>query len=456
MSTPTHDPAQTRSRTKLRRAAAAGMAGTTLEYYDFAIYGLAAALVFGPVFFPSADPTVGVLASFATFGVGFLARPLGGIVFGHLGDRLGRKNILVVTVLMMGLSTVLIGCLPGHDAIGYWGAVLLVVLRLVQGFAYGGEQSGAIIMVAEHAGERRRGLFSTLPGAGLSLGLILGNLAFLAVGQMGQEALMSWGWRIPFWAGGVLVIVGLVIRRTVAESPEFERLKADRQVARSPIVDLVRTQPVELLLAVGVQVGVAVSAYLAITYSLSYAKTQGVPGSLPLIGLLVASALHLVLLPLTGGISDRIGRLPVHITGVLLVAATGVVFLPVVGSGSAGLVIGAYVLFYGIGWGTLTGAFPSMLAESFAPAVSYSGLSVAMQVGNIIGGFTPFVAVLVVSAWGISALGIGVTVIVLLSGVSAAALVRRTARTRPGDEVRSEARHGGLSGAVAAGSEVDQ
>ncbi|QJY48867.1 MFS transporter [Pseudonocardia broussonetiae] len=451
MSAPAQDQAQARSRPKMRRAAAAGMAGTMLEYYDFAIYGLAAALVFGPVFFPSTDPAVGVLASFATFGVGFLARPLGGIVFGHLGDRMGRKNILVVTVLMMGLSTVLIGCLPGYDSIGYWGAALLVALRLVQGFAFGGEQSGAILMVAEHAGEGRRGLFSALPGAGLSLGLILGNLAFLAVGQLGQEALLAWGWRIPFWAGGVLVIVGLLIRRTVAESPEFERLKASRQVSRSPILELVRTHPVEILFAVGVQVGVAVTAYIAIAYSLSFAKLQGVPGSLPLIGVLVASALHLVLLPLAGGLSDRIGRLPVHATGVLVLAVMGVLFLPMIAGGTPGLVIGAYVLFYGLGWGVLTGAFPSMLAESFDPAVSYSGLSVAMQLGNIVGGFTPFVATLVVTAWGTGALGIGVTVIVLLSGVSAAALVRRTARRRPGGTAGTGARS--VPGAVAAGAE---
>lgn len=423
-----HDPAQERSRSKMRRAAVAGTAGTMLEYYDFAIYGLAAALVFGPLFFPSADPTVGVLASFATFGVGFLARPLGGIVFGHLGDRMGRKNILVVTVVMMGVSTVLIGCLPGYDSIGYWGAALLVGLRLVQGFAYGGEQSGAILMVAEHAGTERRGLYSALPGTGLSLGLILGNLAFLAVGQMGEEALQSWGWRIPFWAGGILVIVGVLIRRTVAESPEFERLKAARGVSRSPIIELVRTHPVELLLAIGVQVGVAVSAYIVITYSLSYAKLTGVPSALPLIGVLVASALHLVLVPAAGALSDRVGRLPVHATGVLIIAVMALLLLPMIGSGTAGLVIGAYLLFYGVGWAVLTGAFPAMLSESFDPAVSYSGLSMAMQLGNIIGGFTPFAATLVVSTWGTSALGILVTVIVLLSGVSAAFLVRRTGR----------------------------
>ncbi|MET0457218.1 MAG: MFS transporter [Mycobacterium sp.] len=433
-----HDPAQERSRPKMRRAAIAGAAGTTLEYYDFAIYGLAAALVFGPVFFPSTDPAVGVLASFATFGVGFLARPLGGIVFGHLGDRMGRKRILVVTVVMMGLSTVLIGCLPGYDSIGYWGATFLVGLRLVQGFAYGGEQSGAILMVAEHASPQRRGLYSALPGTGLSLGLILGNLAFLAAGQMGEEALLEWGWRVPFWAGGILVIVGIVIRRTVAESPEFERLKATRQVARSPIIELVRTHPVELLLAIGVQVGVAVSAYLAIAYSLSFAKLAGVPSTLPLIGLLAASALHLALIPAAGALSDRIGRLPVHATGVLVIAVMALLLLPMIDRGTAGFVIGAYVLFYGIGWAVLTGAFPSMLSESFDPAVSYSGLSLAMQLGNVIGGFTPFAATLVVRAWGTTALGIMVTVIILFSGVSAAALVHRTGRhgtgpTRTGD-----------------------
>ncbi|WP_275691323.1 MFS transporter [Pseudonocardia broussonetiae] len=413
-----------------RRAAAASLGGTMLEYYDFAIYGLAAALVFGPVFFPSADPTLGVLASFATFGVGFLARPLGGIVFGHLGDRLGRKNVLVTTMLMMGVSTVLIGCLPGHDSIGYWGAVLLVVLRLVQGFAFGGEQPGAILLVSEHAAEGRRGLFASLPGAGVSSGLVLGNLAFLAVNNvMDPVAVQTWGWRIPFWAGGVLVVVGLLIRFGLAETPDFEKSRANDQVSRSPVREVIRTHPSQILLAGGVQAGQAVASYITVVYSLAYAREHGVPAALPLLGIILSGVLHLALVPAAGALSDRFGRLPTYLAGAVFIAVTALFFFPMVGSGSAVLVISAYLLLFGIGWAVITGVYPAMLAEAFATKVSYSGLSLGMQLGVVVGGLTPFAATLVATLPnGSTLLGIGLSVVVLLSGWCAAALVRRTPR----------------------------
>ena len=422
---PSHSPKQT------RRAAAASLGGTLLEYYDFAIYGLAAALVFGPVFFPSADPTVGVLASFATFGVGFLARPLGGIVFGHFGDRLGRKNVLVTTMLIMGVSTVLIGCLPGYDSIGHWGAVLLVLLRLAQGFAFGGEQPGAVLLVAEHASAGRRGLFASLPGVGVSFGLVLGNLAFLAVSTtMDPAAVQTWGWRIPFWAGGLLVVVGLLVRFGLAETPDFEQNKANAQVSASPLRDVVRTHPTQILLAGGVQAGQAVASYITVVYSLAYAREHDVPAALPLLGIILSGVLHLALVPAAGALSDRFGRLPTYLAGAVFIAVTALFVLPMIATGSAVLVLSAYLLLFGIGWAVITGVYPVMLAEAFATKVSYSGLSLGMQLGVVIGGLTPFVATLVATAPnGPTMLSIGLAVVVLLSAWCAAAIVRRTTRS---------------------------
>lgn len=415
-----------------RRAAAASLGGSILEYYDFAIYGLAAALVFGKVFFPSVDPTLGVLASFATFGVGFLARPLGGIVFGHLGDRLGRKNVLVTTMLIMGVSTVLIGCLPGHGSIGYWGAALLVLLRLAQGFAFAGEQAGAVLLVAEHATEGRRGLFASLPGAGVSVGLVLGNLAFLAVSNtMDPAALQAWGWRIPFWAGGLLVLIGLLIRSGLAETPDFERNKANDQVPASPLREVIRTHPVQILLAGGVQSGQAVASYITVVYSLAYAREHGVPASLPLLGIILSGALHLALVPAAGALSDRFGRLPTYLAGAVVIAISVLFFFPMIGSGSPALVICAYLLLFGIGWAVITGVYPVMLAEAFATKVSYSGVSLGMQLGVVIGGLTPFAATLVATLPnGSMLLSIGLSVVVLLSGWCAVAIVRRTRQAR--------------------------
>ncbi|GAA2862566.1 MFS transporter [Pseudonocardia halophobica] len=407
-----------------RRVAVASIVGTTMEFYDFTIYGLASALVFGDVFFPAVSPSVGVLSSFATFGVGFLARPLGGILFGHLGDRIGRKKVLVATLLMMGGATVLIGCLPSFGTIGFWAPTLLVLLRLAQGLAYGGEWGGAVLMSFEHVPPQRRGFFASLPQTGLSAGSILGNLAFLLVALLPDPQLQSWGWRIPFWLGAVLVVIGLVVRRRVEESPEFRRTVEADDVPAAPLRAVIRSHPRQILLAAGVMAGISVGTYVTITYSISFAGGLGVEHWKVLLAILVSNVLQLVMVPLAGALSDRYGRRAVFLTGIAVWALLSLGFLPAVSTGLLPVVLVAYLVPYGIGYALTQGPTPAMFAEAFDSRVGYSGISLGFQLGNLVGGFAPFLAALVYEAVGEAVLGVCVCVLLLLAGVSASALVR--------------------------------
>ena len=426
-----------------RRAGAASVAGTVLEYYDFAIYGLAAALVFGPVFFPTASPTVGLLSAFATFGVGFVARPLGGILFGHLGDRIGRKNVLSTTLVIMGTATVLIGCLPGYTTIGYWAPALLVALRLLQGLAFGGELGGAVLLASEHADPRRRGFYSSLPNAGISVGLLLGNLAFLAISRMEPAALLSWGWRIPFWAGALLVVIGWASRRSIAESPEFQRNKAAANLPSKPLVEVLRDSRRQVLLAAGIVAGISSSAYAIITYSLSFAKQASVPSWQPLVGILAASALHMLWIPFAGALSDRFGRVPVFVSGTVAMAAIFPFFFSLLTSGSTSAVLLVYLVLFGAAYGAGVAVYPVLLTEAFRTRVAYSGISLGMQLGNIVGGFTPFLATLVVAGPGASVLGLCLGLLALISAGCAIGIARVSRRgpageIPPSDDDRSE------------------
>ena len=405
MSTHSPNSAQTTDKAREKRKAAVGsVAGTTLEYYDFTIYGLASALVFSKVFFPDLDPILGTLSSFATFGVGFLARPLGGIIFGHIGDRLGRKNVLIATLLIMGTSTFLIGCLPTYDAIGLWAPAILVVLRLVQGLAYGGEWSGAVLMSAEHAETTQRGLYASLPNAGLAIGGIIGNLVFLVIALFGTEALLGWAWRIPFLAGAVLVIVGFALRRGVSESPEFELIEERGEVSKRPLIEALRNYPLQILLIVIIVGGIAISGYIVVTFSLSYATGIGISPSMILTATLISLAVQVFVIPVAGHLSDRFGRGRVYIIGALALAALMMVFFPLITSGSAALIILAYLIPYGVAYSFPQAIYPALFTESFDPRVGYTGMAFGRELGIIIGGLTPFFATLIVSAAGTFAL----------------------------------------------------
>jgi metabolite-proton symporter len=387
-----------------RRVALASAIGTTIEWYDFFIYGTAAALVFGPQFFPSASALAGTLAAFATFAVGFAARPLGGIVMGHFGDRIGRKSMLVWSLMLMGGATFCIGLLPTYAQVGAWAPLLLVLLRFAQGFALGGEWAGAVLMSVEHAPQARRGLFGSFVALGLPLGIILSNLVFLLVTSIATEAQFTrWAWRIPFLASAAMVAVGLFVRLRVEESPLFARLQRAGTELRTPLVDLIRQEARTVLLATGSYVGIGGLGYLVIVYFVSYAnRVLGLP--LPtVLGLVLAAAVVLAAsIVAFGSWSDRLGRRRVMGWGCAALVAWSFVFFPLVDTGS----IPAIALGIGVMM-TLQGAYlgpqPAVFAELFDTGVRYSGASLSLQLGTILGGgLAPFVATALQGAAGAS------------------------------------------------------
>ena len=377
-----------------RRVALASAIGTTIEWYDFFIYGTAAALVFGPQFFSSASPLTGTLAAFATFAVGFLARPLGGMVMGHFGDRMGRKSMLVWSLLLMGGATFGIGLLPTYAQVGAWAPLLLVLLRFAQGFALGGEWAGAVLMSVEHAPQARRGLFGSFVALGLPLGIILSNLVFLLVTSLTTETQFTrWAWRIPFLASAAMVAVGLFVRLRVEESPLFAQLQRAGTERRAPLMDLMRREARTVLLATGSYVGIGGLGYLVIVYFVSYAnRVLGLP--LPtVLGLVLGAAVVLAASIVAFGTwSDRLGRRRVMGWGCAALVVWSCVFFPLADTGSVPAIALSIVVMMAL-QGAYLGPQPAVFAELFDTGVRYSGASLSLQLATILGGgLAPFVA----------------------------------------------------------------
>ena len=372
----------------------ASMLGTTIEWYDFFIYGTAAALIFNRLFFPAFDPVTGTLAAFATYSVGFFARPLGGIVFGHFGDRVGRKSMLLVTLVMMGVPTILIGLIPTYDKIGYWAAVLLVLLRIVQGLAVGGEWGGAVLMAVEHAPAGKKGFFGSLPQTGVAPGLILSSLAMAAVARLPEADMLSWGWRIPFLAGAVLLTVGWFIRIKIAESPDFEVMKQRGEDVKLPVLHVIRHHPGALLKVAGARLGEVTWFYTVVTFALSYGTMHlGLPKALMLNAIICGALVSLVTMPLTGMLGDAIGHRQVFAIGAAGVCLFGVAFFKLLDGGHAWQVFIAMIVAIGLIYALLYGPEGNLFSMQFPPAVRYTGISLAVQVsGAIGGGLAPLVA----------------------------------------------------------------
>src|SRR5262249_10502711 len=319
--------------------------GTSIEWYDFFLYGTAAALVFGKLFFPVLDPLAGTMASLGTYAVGFFARPLGAVVFGHYGDRIGRKSMLVTTLTMMGLSSCLIGLLPTYDQIGAWAPAALVLLRFIQGFGVGGEWGGAVLLAAEHGHPSRRGFYASSAQAGVPAGLLLANGAFALASSLPQEQFLSWGWRVPFLAGVVLLGLGLFIRLHILETPLFAQARAQRATSPMPLVDLVRNYPRNLLLAMGARFAENACFYVFTVFIYVYAsERRGFSRDTILVGVLLASALQLISIPAFAALSDRLGRRPVYLAGALFLGLFAFPFFWLVDSGVPVLIWLAVVL----------------------------------------------------------------------------------------------------------------
>ncbi|MGW3357533.1 MFS transporter [Streptomyces bungoensis] len=386
----------------IARIVAASLIGTTIEWYDFFLYGSAAALVFNTQFFPTADPLVGTLIAFITYAIGFVARPLGGVVFGHFGDKIGRKRLLVLSLLMMGGATFAMGLLPTYGSIGVGAPILLTVLRLVQGFALGGEWGGAVLIVSEHGGAEHRGFWASWPQAGAPGGNLLatGVLALLAAVQS-DAAFLSWGWRVPFLLSGVLVMIGLWIRISVTESPVFlaAQAKAEAEAAKgaketAPVVQVFRRSWREVLSAIGTRFGENISYYILTSFILVYVTVHlELPKSTALNAVLIGSAVHFVTIPLWGALSDRIGRRPVTLIGSAGMALWAFAFFGIVDSRSSAeitLAVIAGLLLHG----AMYGPQAAFISEMFDTRVRYSGASMGAQLASIVAGaLAPIIAV---------------------------------------------------------------
>lgn len=374
----------------LRKVVGASMAGTIVEWYEFFLYGTAATLVFGKLFFPqSGNELDGIIAAFGTYAVGFIARPLGGIVFGHIGDRIGRKSLLQFSLVLIGVSTFLMGCLPTFASIGYWAPVLLVMLRFVQGFALGGEWGGAVLLVCESSPNRSRAFWGSFPQAGVPMGNLLATIVLLLLSATLSDAdFLAWGWRVGFWLSVIIVGIGYYIRTQVSDSPIFEAAKAEaeqRADAGYGLVEVFRRYPRGVFTAMGLRVAENILYYMVVTFSITYLAHIGVDTTEILALLFCAHILHVMLIPLIGRLADAIGRKPVYIVGAALTIAWPFVVFPLFDTGRA-MIILAGIMIGMVVHAFMYAAQPAILAEMFPTRMRYSGVSLGYQVTAIFAG----------------------------------------------------------------------
>jgi MHS family shikimate/dehydroshikimate transporter-like MFS transporter len=418
-------------RSKLNSIVFASCVGTIVEWYDFLIYATAAALVFNKAFFPTFDPLAGTLAALGSYAVGFLARPLGGALFGHFGDRLGRKSMLVLTLFIMGLSTFLIGLLPTYASIGVLAPILLILLRVVQGIGLGGEWGGASLMVLEHAPADKRGFYTSFVQIGFPIGLVLATLVFALVSKLPDADFALWGWRIPFLISIVLLAIGTFVRSRVPETPVFEQLKARGGLSKNPVGEAVSKNARMFLIAVGLKLSEVSWVYMLTVFVVGYATTKlGLPKQQMLDSVLYAALFELISLPFFGLLCDRVGRRPLYILGALFTILFAFPLFWMLESKSAALIATAIIIAMNFGHGMMFGPESAYFPELFGPGVRYSGASFGFQVSAAIGGgFAPIIATAMVGYLG-GTTGVSLMMIVLALFTLAAALAAPETRWR--------------------------
>lgn len=382
------------ARSSHRLAGISSMVGTTIEWYDFFIYGAAAALIFNKLFFPNLDPLSGVLAAFATYAVGFIGRPLGGIVFGHFGDKVGRKSMLMLTLILMGVPTMLIGLLPTYESIGYWATVCLVILRFVQGMAMGGEWGGAVLMAVEHAPEGKKGFWGSLPQASAGAGLMLASIALALVSLLPEAALFSWGWRVPFIASFILLGVGWYIRVKVPESPDFEKIKEQSKEIKVPALQVFKHHPKELITIIVARAAENAWFYIASTFALAYATTQlNIARQDVLFAIVCGAALSIFVTPLCGHLSDKVGQRRLFLFGLGILALYCYPFFMMLNSQNPYLIWLAFFLAIGVVFPIMYAPESMLFARQFPAQIRYSGISISVQLAGVLGGgLAPLIA----------------------------------------------------------------
>ncbi|MQA78452.1 MAG: MFS transporter [Streptosporangiales bacterium] len=406
---------------RIRPVITASVVGTIIEWYDFFIYGTAAALVFGQLFFPATSSLAGTMAAFATYAVGFAVRPIGGAVFGHFGDRLGRKTILITTLIIMGVTTTVIGLLPTYAQIGIWAPVLLVLLRMAQGFGAGAEFAGAAIMAVEYSPAHRRGFFGSWPQIGVAIGLAASSGVFVLVGLLPEQDFESWGWRIPFLASSVVLLVGAWIRMRISETPVFREVQKEEKVVRSPLAEVLRSQPKSFLAVLGMRFADNAVLYIPVAFTLTYLSEANMSSSVGLIGVLLAAAVQVVAIPMFGSLSDRVGRRLVYGGGAAAAAVVMVPYFLLLDTGNVWLIWLAIVLVGGLAYSAMAGSQPAFFSELFHPRVRYTGVAGARELGASVGGVVPLAATALLAVYStglaVAALVIAMCVVTVASVV---------------------------------------
>src|SRR5499433_540701 len=395
-------PSDAQQRVQLRRAVVAGTVGTIIEAYDFLLYVQVAPLVFAKLYFPSSDPLVGTLQAFGIYAVGFIARPVGAALFGHYGDRIGRKTTLIATLLLTGLSTFAVGFVPGYDSIGIWGAVILTAVRFIQGLGIGGEWGGATLMAMEWARtDAHRGFITAWPQWGGPAGLFFANVAVLVFSTISGDQFLTWGWRVPFWLSIVMVGIGLYIRLGILETPVFARILQERRIERTPVIEVIKRQPKQIILTALARMAEQGPFYVYAAFVFVYGtKVSGMSRDFLLTALLIATGLSAVTIPLSGYISDRIGRKRMYLIGAVTTGVFAFIYFTMMNSMAPALIFLAIVLSF-IPHDMMYGPQAALIAECFTPRLRYSGSSLGFHLASVVaGGPAPLIATALFAAYG--------------------------------------------------------
>ncbi|MBP1156233.1 MULTISPECIES: MFS transporter [unclassified Paenibacillus] len=386
---------------KANRALLASMVGSSIEWFDFFLYGSMAALVFNKLYFPSEDPVVGLLLAYLSFGLSFFIRPLGGIVFSHIGDKIGRKKTLMLTLMLMGGATVLIGLLPDYNAIGIWAPIILVFLRLCQGLGIGGEWGGSVLLAVEYSSKKNRGFYGSIPQLGVPVGMLLGTVAISLLSQLPEEQFLSWGWRLPFILSAVLIVVGLWIRKGIDETPVFQEAKESGDIAKVPLVDTIRYHWKSVLITAGAKFVETSPYYIFATFVIAYATGYlGYETVTVLNAVAIANLVTIFMIPFMGKLSDKVGRKPLYIGGTIAMLLFAFPYFYLISLQSALWLTVATVIAIGIIWAPLEAVMGTMFSEIFSTNIRYTGISVGNQLGAaVFGGTTPMVALALLNAF---------------------------------------------------------